>query len=199
LSRLAVALDHTGILSKQQRLFDRDQNLTNRKRHRPLLSYMTKEIRDCYDPVATFFKFDLSDIVVIAEDSNRASAMDVFDPTDVRIFELRNDNLSFDPACNSSLRVSCQGITAAIVARLAITTEDIIHTFWQFDLWRTDPGVITNGTLMALESYGIANKIVQRIVMPNNGTDDWRIETREFNHNSETIGVKLAVPMLLQK
>lgn len=177
---ICVAIDHPGIFQKHKIFLDPGISLSCRERRHLKLSHLHPYVRSQYEHIAYYWGFALSDIAVITEDTLRADIYQLVSRTDKRIFGLHEDSDSLQDTCSTSilgskgelpkrnpLRVSCQGITAAIIRRLNTKQVTEVRTFWQFNLLRTDPSVIENGTRLAIEVFGITSALVQTMILRN--------------------------------
>lgn len=161
--QIFVAMDHKGIFRTQDAFFDPDIPRQNRKHL--TVAHLHPEIRELYEPAAKNFAVPLDEIRIMTEDTLRAAMFSLR-----REGKIPNDERVFGSGCSSAAcstereRVSCQGVTAAIISKLASSDPDEIHTFWNFDHVRTDPQIISKGTAIAQEFFTIRARIIQHFV-----------------------------------
>lgn len=162
-----VAFDHIGRFRDH---FVRS-DISARSRRKPILSDCVPEITEIYRPLADRHGIPLENIGIITEESARVIML-ALHPTLASPFDRIAGSMArticekecrigekVDEEPEDRLRITCKGITAAIIERLARHGDDI-HLFWEYDPVRCKPFTITGGIILAEKIFPLHGKRV---------------------------------------
>ena len=171
IEKIGIAFDHKGLFRNQ--FVDPSLGLSNRRLKHLKLADLRREIISVYEDIAYAYGVSLENISVFSEDVCRAKVVNQLAGRMHPYLLVERGVQCEDTSCNtynarpeSDFKVNCRGITAAIIAGLAINTDEI-HTFWSFDPVRVKPATITQGSELAREIFDVRIPIFQNIIWPN--------------------------------
>lgn len=172
IGKIYITFDHIGRFYKN---FLR-KDISRESKKRPSLADCVPEITETYRSLANRYGVELEDIEILTEEYARAvmrslhpsiapsfrgvagSMTQVLCEKECRVGE-RSDEEPED-----TLRISCKGIVAAIIERLAHHGDDI-HLFWEYDPVRCKPFTITGGIILAEKIFPLDGKRVTNTII----------------------------------
>lgn len=165
IGKIYITFDHIGRFNKN---FLR-KGISRENKKKPSLADCVPEITETYRPLADRHGVVLEDIEILTEEYVRAIMRSLYSSIaspfrgvagsmvqplcekECRVGE-KNDEEPED-----KLRISCKGIVAAIIERLARHSDDI-HLFWEYDPVRCKPFTITGGAVLAEKIFPLHGK-----------------------------------------